>query len=70
MYPHTIKLDKLLAQLLSSVKPDVIIVDSYATLASVVMSGIPFITVRCGNPLKILDDDRAPPYHSGTVAMK
>ncbi|CAG2109293.1 unnamed protein product [Medioppia subpectinata] len=61
-------LDTQLAALLPAIRPDVIVVDQFATLPAVVLSGIPCVWCWSAGPLVMLDDVRTPPGESGLSA--
>lgn len=46
-------------------KPDVVVVDHYFLLPSIVHSGIPWVIVESACPLCIFDGENLPPYLSG-----
>ncbi|XP_054152676.1 NDP-glycosyltransferase YjiC-like, partial [Oppia nitens] len=58
-------IDGFVEQAIRDVEPDVILVDQFGTLMSVMKSGIPWVLVCTCNPLCYLDDDRTPPFFSG-----
>ncbi|CAG2114811.1 unnamed protein product, partial [Medioppia subpectinata] len=65
---HAQHLDTQLAALLPAIRPDVIVVDQFATLPAVLLSGIPCVWLWSAGPLVMLDDERTPPGESGLSA--
>ncbi|CAG2167877.1 unnamed protein product [Oppiella nova] len=64
------KLENDISKLLVSIpKPDVIVIDHFATIPCVELSSIPIVRVKSSNPLNLLDDDRAPPGGSGLSSL-
>ncbi|CAG2180996.1 unnamed protein product, partial [Oppiella nova] len=59
------KFDKQVEPLLTSIKPDCIVLEQFLTLPSVALSGIPYVWLWSPNPLCMVNDDRAPPMCSG-----
>lgn len=59
-----IKNDPIYEEIIKRVKPDVIVVDSYHYVPSVVNSGIPWIYLFSAGPLGI-STDNVPPAYSG-----
>ena len=61
-----IKLDKVVEKLLTDICPEVIIVDQFYTIPSVVTSGIPWIWCSSPGPLCLYGiEEEMPPSHSG-----
>ncbi len=58
-------LDPILREIIDRVKPDVIIIDHYFYISSIVDSSIPWVLSCSMNPLWLIDDERTPPTGSG-----
>ena len=65
MIDNTIANDSLMRQLVDKHKPDVIIIDHFIGMPSLIYSGIPWVFLFSGNPLFVLHDDKTPPGCSG-----
>lgn len=59
------QLDPVLEEIFKRERPDLLILDQALTIPAVELSGIPWIYSCSFNPLKGVDDKRAPPGYSG-----
>lgn len=59
------KVDKIMEEILSRIKPDIIVIDNYLALPSLVGSGIPWVLSCSFNPIQFIEDERTPPPCSG-----
>ncbi|CAG2102502.1 unnamed protein product [Medioppia subpectinata] len=60
-----IALDREVETIVKQISPDLIVLDQHYPLPYVEACSIPFVWVRSGNPLLLLDDERTPPAMSG-----
>ena len=65
MIENAIANEPLMRQFVDKHKPDVIIIDHYIGMPSLIYSGIPWVFLFSGNPLFVLQDDATPPGCSG-----
>ena len=66
LYPKAVASDPIMKDIISRVKPDVIIIDQMFTMPSL-MSSCPWVISFPSNPLFPLNDERTPPPMSGIL---
>ena len=54
-------------EIVERVNPDIILIDDFFGLPSLIYSNRPWVIICSGNPLAYLDDDRLPPGASGII---
>ena len=66
MFDHHKKVEPILKEIISRLKPDLIVVDAYMCSPSVTNSGIPWVYIFSAGPLLVLyDPEKMPPPASG-----
>jgi len=65
MLDQAIDNDSRIREIIERIKPDVIVVDSYASTPSILKSGIPWVSLISANPLVGITDEQTPPCYSG-----
>lgn len=60
-----LNVDAQLTEVIQSVRPDVIVADTYVSIPAVYKSGIPWVWLTSAAPLVCLPSDDLPPHRTG-----